>query len=37
MGDLNDRGILDNMDDLGIPQGSCPESFMFVSLFLAKI
>ena len=37
MGDLEDRVILDNMDDLGRVQGSYPESFMSLSLFLAEI
>ena len=37
MGDLEDRVILDNMDDLGRPQGSYPESFVSLSLFLAEI
>ena len=29
--------ILDTMDDLGGPQGSYPEGFVSVSLFLAEI
>ena len=29
--------ILDNMDDLGRPQGSYPESFVSLSSFLAEI
>ena len=37
MGDLEDRVILDNMDDLGRPQGSYPEGFVSLSLFLAEI
>ena len=37
MGDLEDRGILEDIDDLGGPQGSYPESFMSLSLFLAEI
>ena len=37
MEDLEDRVILDNMDDLGRPQGSYPESFVSLSLFLAEI
>ena len=37
MGDLEDRVILDNMDDLGSPQVSYPESFVSLSLFLAEI
>ena len=36
-GDMEDRVILDNMDDLGRPQGSYPEGFMTLSLFLAEI
>ena len=36
-GDLEDRVILDTMDDLGGPQGSYPEGFMTLSLFLAEI
>ena len=37
IGDLEDRVILGNMDDLGRPQGSNPESFVSLSLFLAEI
>ena len=37
MGDLEDRVILDNMDDLGRPQGSYPESLVSLSLFFAKL
>ena len=37
MGDLEDRVILDDMDDLGRPQGSYPESLVSLSLFLAEI
>ena len=37
MGDLEDRVILDVMDDLGRHQGSYPESFVSLSLFLAEI
>ena len=36
-GDMEDRVIFDNMDDLGRPQGSYPESFVSLSLFLAEI
>ena len=36
-GDLEDRVILDTMDDLGGPQGSYPEGFVALSLFLAEI
>ena len=36
-GDLEDRVILDTMDDLGGPQGSYPEGFVSLSLFLAEI
>ena len=36
-GDLEDRVILDTMDDLGGPQGSYPEGFMSLSLFLTEI
>ena len=36
-GDLEDRVILDTMDDLGGPQGSYPEGFKSLSLFLAEI
>ena len=35
--DLEDRVILDTMDDLGGPQGSYPEGFVSLSLFLAEI
>ena len=35
--DLEDRVILDTMDDLWGPQGSYPEGFMSLSLFLAEI
>ena len=37
MGDLDDRVILDNIDDLGRRQGSYSESFVSLSLFLAEI
>ena len=37
MGHLEERVILDTMDDLGGPQGSYPEGFMSLSLFLAEI
>ena len=37
MGHLEDRVILDDMDDLGRPQGSYPEGFVSLSLFLAEI
>ena len=36
-GDFEDRVILDTMDDLGGPQGSYPEGFVSLSLFLAEI
>ena len=36
-GDMEDRVILDTMDDLGGPQGSYPEGFVSLSLFLAEI
>ena len=36
-GDIEDRVIHDIMDDFGRPQGSCPESFMPLPLFLAEI
>ena len=36
-GDLEDRVILDTMDDLGGPQGSYPEGFVSLSLLLAEI
>ena len=35
--DLDDRVILDTMDDLGGTQGSYPEGFVSLSLFLAEI
>ena len=34
---MEDRVILDDMDDLGRPQGSYPECFMSSFLFLAEI
>ena len=34
---MEDRVILDTMDDLGGPQGSYPEGFVSLSLFLAEI
>ena len=37
MKEMEDRVILDDMDDLGRPQGSYPESFVSLSLFLAEI
>ena len=37
MGDLEDRVIIDTMDELGGPQGSYPEDFMSLSLFLEEI
>ena len=37
MRDLEDRVILDTMDDLRGPQGSYPESFVSLSLSLAEI
>ena len=37
MGDLEDRVILDDMDVLGRPKGSYPESFRSMSLFLAEL
>ena len=37
MGHLEERVILDNMDDLRRRQGSYPEGFMSLSLFLAEI
>ena len=37
MGDMEDRVIFDDMDDLGGPQGSYPEGFMSLSLFFAEI
>ena len=36
-GDMEDRVILDTMDDLGGPQGSYPEDSVSLSLFLAEI
>ena len=36
-GDMEDRVIFDTMDDLGGPQGSYPEGFVSLSLFLAEI
>ena len=36
-GDLEDRVILEAMDYLGGPQGSYPEGFVSLSLFLAEI
>ena len=36
-GDMEDRVILDTMDDLCGPQGSYPEDFLSLSLFLAEI
>ena len=35
--DLEDRVILDTMDDLGGTQGSYPEGFVSLSLFLVEI
>ena len=37
MRNLEDRVILDDMDDLGGPQGSYPEGFVSLSLFLGEI
>ena len=37
MEDLEDRVIHDIMDVLGRPQGSYPESFVSLSLFLAEL
>ena len=37
MGDVEERVILDTMDDLGGPQGSYPEGFMSLALFLTEI
>ena len=34
---MEDRVILDTMDDLGGTQGSYPEGFVSLSLFLAEI
>ena len=36
-GDLEDGVILEVMDDLGRVQGSYPEGFVALSLFLAEI
>ena len=36
-GDLENRVILDNMDDFGKPKGSYPEAFVSLSLFLTEI
>ena len=36
MGDLEDRVIRDDMDDLGRPQGSYHEGFVSLYLFLAE-
>ena len=36
-GGMEDRVILETMDQLGGPQGSYPEGFMSLSLFLAEI
>ena len=36
-GDLEDRVILDTMDDLGATRGSYPEGFVLLSLFLPEI
>ena len=35
--DFEDGVILEAMDDLGRVQGSCPEGFMELSLFMAEI
>ena len=35
--DLEDGVIFEVMDDLGKVQGSCPEGFVALSLFLAEI
>ena len=35
--DLEDGVVLEVMDDLGRVQGSCPEGFVALSLFLAEI
>ena len=35
--DMEDSVMHDIKDDLGRPQGSCPESFMSLSSFLLKI
>ena len=37
MGHLEDRVIVDNMDDHEGPQGSYPEGFVSLSLFLVEI
>ena len=37
MGDIEDRDMIDDMEDLGRPQGSYPEGFVSLSLFLAEI
>ena len=37
MEDLEDGVIHEAMDDLGRVQGSCPEGFVELSLFLAEI
>ena len=34
---MEDRVILDTMDDLGGPQGSYPKGFVSLSLFFAEI
>ena len=36
-GDLDNRVILEAMDDLGGPQGSYPECFVALYLFLGEI
>ena len=36
-GHMEDRVILDTMDDLAGPQGSYPEGFISLSLFLEDI
>ena len=36
-GDMEDRVILDTMDDMGGPQGSYPEGLVSLPLFLAEI
>ena len=36
-GDMEDRVILDTMDDVGGAQGSYPEDFVSLSLFLVEI
>ena len=35
--DLEDGVVLEVMDDLGRVQGSCPEGFVEIYLFLAEI